>query len=1040
MIMKIKNKFLLLLGASLLTITTSGCSAFPSFVPPKLKNIELYVNPYKTFVKDDKFEDCAELEIRGYYSNGKVTSIPKSEVELIYIKNDTNVGYNISKTIPASGEYTLRARKDGLYSNNYNFTAVQDHIYATSISLKDHVDELVIAPKSVQTISLEIEPLNYTEQVLFKLDNSSLADIKRINNRTFEIHARKEGGSQLHFFAQIFEQKLIKLIKFDIPLRILNIYPEEILACGPDVIKTNATDQVWVDVYPGTFTTDINVSCSSPNVTLNKISKTGWDITATKAEEIDVTFEALSLNNTYITSTKHITVADTHPSKITIDGPTHVKVGETATYTIGGYPSYFTAETNIFSYDNSIVSINKIDNRTYEVTGLKEGPTDLIFASTDEEGNPVKEGKGISVYNTEYAERIYSDGVDKINVGYKAQLKAVVYPQTFNSDVTVQSLNESIATINRIDKLHYEVTGVAVGEADIKFEAKSGIFSKISTIHHISVLPGVNKTIIKQTFSDFVKTKDWYAPVPSITKNGKSVNILVIPIWFLDSYKFIGGVSLDPKSPDYQENLQIVREKQTNVREDIKKAFFGTNEETNYFSVKTYYEAESFGKMSFSGTVSEWYDCGWKVQAYIANLDLRDLFKNAVSWYFNTHPWDSRKNYDYNSDGYLDDVVLILGAANRKTYDYVENGDMTKVWAAKSSLTDKNQKDINKPGPNMYCWATYDFLYDASEALERAGTPYHYNYINDAYVDSTVLLHEVGHTFGPNDYYDYAGNVDWSGSLNMQTDDKGTHDPYSAMALGWTNPIIPKESCTITIQDYQSSSDVILLTPKWNKYDSPFDEYILIEMVSPAGINYLGYKGASISSLPGIRVWHVNATLFDDTNKVFTNTTEEGNFEAFNNSSKPGSEGGRNCGAYSLNPIYQEYSILHTIRHDENANNSNCIGYYPTTYIKYPDLFHKGDSFDMETYRHQFIDYELKRQKFVSEYIETHNIDEANLDDDMLITINLLADDYITSTSTKLDNGMDLGWTFTIDDIQVIRYNNPADDIYYATITLTKSA
>ena len=94
----------------------------------------------------------------------------------------------------------------------------------------------------------------------------------------------------------------------------------------------------------------------------------------------------------------------------------------------------------------------------------------------------------------------------------------------------------------------------------------------------------------------------------------------------------------------------------------------------------------------------------------------------------------------------------------------------------------------------------------------------------------------------------------------------------------------------------------------------------------------------------------------------------------------------------------------------------------------------------MNTYRHQFIDYELKRQKFVSEYLESHNIDEAQLSDDMLITINQLADDYIKENTTKLDNGLDLGWTFTVDSIKQISYDSRADDIYYATITFTKTA
>lgn len=54
---------------------------------------------------------------------------------------------------------------------------------------------------------------------------------------------------------------------------------------------------------------------------------------------------------------------------------------------------------------------------------------------------------------------------------------------------------------------------------------------------------------------------------------------------------------------------------------------------------------------------------------------------------------------------------------------------------------------------------------------------------------------------------------------------------------------------------------MILLTPKWNEYDSPFDEYLLLELYTPSGINK--YHASSLNDLGkiGIRLWYVDARL-----------------------------------------------------------------------------------------------------------------------------------------------------------------------------------
>ena len=76
------------------------------------------------------------------------------------------------------------------------------------------------------------------------------------------------------------------------------------------------------------------------------------------------------------------------------------------------------------------------------------------------------------------------------------------------------------------------------------------------------------------------------ASTPSVNK----AKLLVIPVWF------------ENDSANY-----INESKKEDLKKDIETAYFGTNEETGWRSVKTYYEEESHGALTISGTVSDWY-------------------------------------------------------------------------------------------------------------------------------------------------------------------------------------------------------------------------------------------------------------------------------------------------------------------------------------------------------------------------------------------------------------------------------------------------
>ena len=446
------------------------------------------------------------------------------------------------------------------------------------------------------------------------------------------------------------------------------------------------------------------------------------------------------------------------------------------------------------------------------------------------------------------------------------------------------------------------------------------------------------------------------------------VNLLVIPVWFSDSTSFIDS------------------SKRENVRSDIRKAYFGTAEETGWHSVSSYYFQESFGSLTLQGTVSTWYE----VEYSYANFATKNagqaatmaLVHSATDWFFRQNPSQNRKDYDYDSNGWLDGVMLIYAAPDYMTLDN-RRGDYSNLWAyCYWADQEVKHRSASAPGANAYFWASYDFLYSSSTAYARAGSTYGAGDTRRMSVDTHTYIHEMGHVLGLDDYYDYGPN-DYrpAGGFSMQDNNVGGHDPFSVMALGWAAPYIPYDSCTLTLRPFQQSHDLILLSPGWNSFDSPFDEYLLLELYTPTGLNEMDARYTYLDSFPsgasatGVRLWHVDARLThcDDVVKgapvMSTEWTSDvyydaryGMAAAFTNS-----YGSKDyCGPHGA--AYQNFNLLDLIHNNTRLSRHNW------SLLSNDSLFRNGDSFSMETFRNQF----------------------AN------------------GSSRTLDNGLALGWSFDV--------------------------
>ena len=466
-----------------------------------------------------------------------------------------------------------------------------------------------------------------------------------------------------------------------------------------------------------------------------------------------------------------------------------------------------------------------------------------------------------------------------------------VTPSDFNGEINYQvTQGANNIVVTKIDKFNYDVVGYNATNAQIVFSAANSPSSTLSTTYNL-VVQNVNTIHTNYIYHDLNNhyAKKWIF-TPSIGK----VKMLVIPVWFANSGDY---VSESCKST---------------ILQDICDCYSGNGSGTSFTSVSKYYTQESHGRLQLSFKVSEWWNCGKTTHDY-ANED--EFVHAAVNWYFKNHS-DSRKDYDFDKDGLIDGICIVYALPDSQALGtYPENFFMW-AWTTVNSNY-RTEANFNSPCLGGYTWASYDFMYHPGNSASHTGADYQngVNYGNSS-VDPRTYIHEVGHLFGLMDYY--SKNTEHAGEFSMQDGAIGGHEPFSCMALGWAEPYVPTQSCTITINDFQSSGDFILLTPQWNEFDSPFDEYMILELFTPTGLNKIDCQKFNNShmggtSIPGIRLWHVDAKLLDFTNLQFTTDAHASSkmYPAFDNASFTAN----NCAAVELNdPSYKPYSFLHFIR------------------------------------------------------------------------------------------------------------------------------
>ena len=364
-------------------------------------------------------------------------------------------------------------------------------------------------------------------------------------------------------------------------------------------------------------------------------------------------------------------------------------------------------------------------------------------------------------------------------------------------------------------------------------------------------------------------------------------------------------------------------------------AFFNKNESVAYESVSSYYHQSSYGKLTLTGKVTAWFNPNVTPQELMNHASetyedggLYWLLDQALEWY--QTQYDDLLNFDQNQDGYVDSIYLIYSAPN-----YYNDATLSSFyWAfTYSHLLNKERGQQAGLKAMRYSWSSFDFLYQGYGKQK---------------IDAHTYIHETGHLLGLYDYYDTgASNVSPMGLVDMMDYDIGDHSMYSKFALGWTTPYIIDKAGSITLNSSTLTGDFLIFKTN-NMNETPFDEYIMMEFITPTGLNELDYLNGYqkyFDSYPikgfetaGIRITYINSRAVDINNQFSDNLSKMIGVK-FSNTPRGNVEG-------FLSNEGQYYILSTMIPKDCKFGNNGLSG--ASFHANSSHLFIENDTFDLQ--------------------------------------------------------------------------------------------
>jgi hypothetical protein len=236
-----------------------------------------------------------------------------------------------------------------------------------------------------------------------------------------------------------------------------------------------------------------------------------------------------------------------------------------------------------------------------------------------------------------------------------------------------------------------------------------------------------------------------------------------------------------------------------------------------------------------------------------------------------------------------------------------------------------------------------------------------------------IAIHEQGHVFGIQDYYDYTNSCgtsrDYVGGADMQSRNVFDYNAFSKFSLGWASPIVVDgtvEETTIEINSFADSGEFIVIPANDSTYNkSAFDEYFMIELFSNKennNLSWTSWEDENSVSLGngGIRLYHVDARVVGCNSGEFLNSSNEDVWHQVDyldefptNSTNAldchvvGTNNSYDYTAYAGYPYsdYSNYKLLTLIQKGGTNTFANDSG---NNALSVDDLYQTGDTFSFE--------------------------------------------------------------------------------------------
>lgn len=342
-------------------------------------------------------------------------------------------------------------------------------------------------------------------------------------------------------------------------------------------------------------------------------------------------------------------------------------------------------------------------------------------------------------------------------------------------------------------------------------------------------------TINVGEYSPYVSSEDTLSKIdPNVMPTSGRVRVLVIPI------------NLDPNKPATED-----------MRKNIYKAFFGTEQDTGWESLSTYYNKSSNGKLIISGAVTDWFTPSKEASYYVNYEDNDDYYYgstmllnealNCLSYKY------SFSEYDSNRDGYIDAVYLIYNN------DIGGNGTQSNedfFWAYTTFDFNADKRPYSSTKGYGYVFMGYDFLEQKFTYSNKKVT-----------LNCETIIHETGHLMNLEDYYDYDvtdiyRNDGGYCGCDMMELNIGDHGPLSKLLLDWVDPVVIDRSGIYELPAF-TTTGITFLIPASGEFKSLFSEYYLIDFYTFDGLNALEVPSyfETGKDYAGVRVSHVDTTL-----------------------------------------------------------------------------------------------------------------------------------------------------------------------------------